>query len=122
VDLPYESVGGQLKQIEGIWQKWLIYDPVAMVAGQEVKPQELRAIHFDCGTADEVLIDSRAFADALTAAGVPYVFETHDGGHLNRVAQRVETRVLPFFSEELEFEAVTTAVEPAAWGVVKTSF
>lgn len=119
VDLPFESVGGELKQVEGIWQRWLIHDPVAMVAEGQVRTQELAAIHFDCGTADEVLVDSRAYADALTAAGVAHVFETYDGGHLNRIAERVETRMLPFFSAELEFEATATSVETASWAVIK---
>jgi hypothetical protein len=41
----------------------------------------------------------------MTALGVPHVFETYEGDHSNRVPQRVEQNVLPFFSANLSFTA-----------------
>lgn len=104
VDFPFEVVEGKLKQIESIWQKWLIHDPVAMVTAHRGNLRRLRAIHFDCGTSDPVIIDSRALAQALAGVDVAFEFEEYDGNHLNNISNRVETRVFPFFSEIFVFE------------------
>lgn len=37
----------------------------------------------------------------------------HDGGHVDRLGERIETRMLPFFSEMLRPEAADGAVAPA---------
>ncbi len=36
---------------------------------------------------------------------VPHQFESYEGDHLNRIADRIQTRTLPFFSEHLVFES-----------------
>jgi hypothetical protein len=35
---------------------------------------------------------------------IPHTFETYEGDHGNRVMQRLEEKVLPFFSQHLVFE------------------
>lgn len=40
---------------------------------------------------------------ALTNAGVPHHFETFEGDHNGQVRLNFETKVLPFFSDELAF-------------------
>ena len=35
-----------------------------------------------------------------TALGVPHAFETYEGDHTNKVVERIEQKVLPFFSEQ----------------------
>jgi len=65
----------------------------------------LRGVTFDVGRSDQ-LVPTAALAaidSALTRAGVTHTFETYDGDHVNRVRQRVATRVLPFFSRTLDF-------------------
>jgi hypothetical protein len=62
--------------------------------------------------------DSRAFSQALEAADIPHLMEVYDGDHFNRIPERVETKVLPFFSETLLGEAAT-AVEVVPWGAIK---
>jgi hypothetical protein len=42
---------------------------------------------------------------ALTRLGIAHVYEEYDGDHTNRRAERIELRVLPFFSEHLSFSA-----------------
>jgi hypothetical protein len=44
-----------------------------------------------------------AMDSAFTRAGVRHTFETYDGDHTNRVAARLASSVLPFFSRTLEF-------------------
>jgi hypothetical protein len=40
----------------------------------------------------------------VTRLGVAHRFETYEGNHTNRVRERFETKVLPFFSEQLRAE------------------
>ena len=35
---------------------------------------------------------------------MPYEFEIYDGNHTDRVAERIETKVLPLFARDLTFE------------------
>jgi hypothetical protein len=35
--------------------------------------------------------------------GIPHSFEIHDGDHTNRLVARIETKVLPFFSNNFSF-------------------
>ena len=88
----------ELKRVDAVWQKWLAHDPVALVASHQAALRQLRAIRFDCGTSDAMLGPNRKFAEALTAARIPHQFEEFDGDHTNRLRERLETRVLPFFS------------------------
>ena len=72
-----------------------------------------------------MLENNRVFSQALTDAGIPHVFEKYPGDHLSGVRQRMETKVLPFFSDMLAFEMLLkTDVQPrgkltATWGEMK---
>jgi len=103
-DFQYEIVEGQVQPVSDVWRKWLDYDPVALVPSCEANLRQLRGIRFDCGSSDQLVIDNnRSFARALTEVGIPFEFEEYDGNHYNRIRERIETRVLPFFSDILEF-------------------
>jgi enterochelin esterase-like enzyme len=105
VDFPYEIVEGQVKRVEAVWQKWLAHDPVALLTSHEANLRQLRAIQFDCGTSDQIVGPAnRLFAQALTKAGIAHRYEEYDGDHRNRIGERVETKVLPFFSTVLAVE------------------
>ena len=124
-DFPFELVGGELKRVESVWQRWLAHDAVAMVSSHQAELLQLRAIRLDCGTSDGLIGQSRAFSQALTDAGIPHVFEEYPGDHLSGVRQRMETKVLPFFSDVLAFEMLLkTDVQPrgkltTTWGEMK---
>jgi S-formylglutathione hydrolase FrmB len=107
VDFPFEIVQGELKRVESVWQKWLAHDPVALFASHQANLQQLKAIQFDCGISDQfvgMLEANRLFSQALTTAGIPHRFEEYDGDHNSRIRERLETKVLPFFSKVLAFE------------------
>jgi hypothetical protein len=38
----------------------------------------------------------------LTSYGITHVFQTYEGNHVNRVAERIETKMLPFFAQNLK--------------------
>ena len=35
---------------------------------------------------------------------IEHLYESYEGDHLNRIAERIETKALPFFSEYLTFQ------------------
>ena len=51
-----------------------------------------------------MLRDNEQISGVLTSYGIEHVSETYEGDHTNKVAERYETRVLPFFSRTLQFE------------------
>jgi S-formylglutathione hydrolase FrmB len=59
----------------------------------------------DIGLQDGLIAGNRDMDAALTRLGIPHTFETYEGDHTNRVRERFETRLLPFFSQQLEFPA-----------------
>jgi hypothetical protein len=40
---------------------------------------------------------------SLTRLGIVHTFEVYDGNHTNRVRERFEAKVIPFFSQHLSF-------------------
>jgi S-formylglutathione hydrolase FrmB len=82
--LPFDPVTGVIKP--EIWQRWLDWDPVRMVARYSDEVQSLRAVWIDAGTHDEWFLDlgAEAFRAELVKAGVPddrIYFELFDAGH-----------------------------------------
>ena len=71
--------------------------------------KKLRAIGFDVGEKDVLLATNKELNRILTQYEIPHSFETHDGDHTNRMAARVETKVLPFFSRNLSFSTAKQA-------------
>jgi enterochelin esterase-like enzyme len=103
VDLYYEFIDGKIQPIQDVWERWHAFDPVALVPILKGNLNQLKAIRFDCGLSDFILSDSRAFAMALDEQGISYIYEEYKGNHVNRIRGRIERKVLPFFSEVLEF-------------------
>jgi S-formylglutathione hydrolase FrmB len=99
-DLPVED-GVPRPDIQA---KWLANSPLAMLDQYAANLRRLTAIRFDVGLDDNLAGVNRQLDQALTQAGIEHVFETYDGDHNNRVWERIETAVLPFFSRNLEFE------------------
>jgi hypothetical protein len=80
--LPFDPRSGVL--IPDIWQRWLDWDPVRMVASYADALRSMRAIWIDAGTHDEYFLDlaAVAFRDELGKLGVTDAhFELFDAGH-----------------------------------------
>jgi hypothetical protein len=76
-----------------------------MIASHTEQLKRLRGFMFDVGLSDQ-LVSPRSLAamdTALTKAGVRHTYETYDGDHTNRIAARLAARLLPFFSQTLDF-------------------
>ena len=80
--------------------------PLYMIDENKENLLKLRGIVIDYGQKEQfssIRITSQLFSKALAEQNIPHVFEMYEGGdHGSRVRQRVETRVLQFFSEKLE--------------------
>lgn len=67
--------------------------------------KRLKAIGLDAGTKDIGISGATRELDrVLTDYGIAHFYESYDGDHLNRIAERLQTKTLPFFSQHLSFE------------------
>ena len=67
--------------------------------------RELKAIGMDAGLQDYGISGAtKKLHELLEAYGIPHFYESYEGDHLNRIAERIRTKTLPFFSEHLVFE------------------
>jgi S-formylglutathione hydrolase FrmB len=83
VRLPFDPTTGRL--LPEIWERWLAWDPVRMVAAHAEILRGLRAIYIDSGKRDEFYLDlgAEAFRSALARIGVTDVrFELFEGTHM----------------------------------------
>jgi enterochelin esterase-like enzyme len=67
--------------------------------------KRLKAIAFDVGTEDRgIAAASKELDQVLNNYGIAHTFEVYEGDHVNRIAERIRTKMLPFFSAHLSFE------------------
>ena len=85
--------------------KWIANSPLAFVDQYLPSLKKYRAIQMDVGDQDTLAASNKLMDEALTRLGVVHTFEVYEGTHGNRVKERFETKVLPFFSENLNSPA-----------------
>ena len=83
-ELPFDPLTGVLRP--EVWQRWLDWDPVRMVARYADQVRGLRAVWVDAGTRDDFFLDigAQAFRAELAKVGLPddrVFFELFDGTH-----------------------------------------
>ena len=67
--------------------------------------KELTAIGMDVGDKDGgITLATKKLHEVLEDYDLPHYYEMYEGDHLNRIAERIKTKMLPFFSENLVFE------------------
>jgi S-formylglutathione hydrolase len=107
VDFPYQEREGRLEKNENILARWRSKMPLYMVDENKENLLKLRGIFIDYGQKEEfphIRITSQLFSKALAERNIPHMFEVYEGGnHGNKIRQRVETRLLQFFSDKLDF-------------------
>ena len=87
-----------------IQAKWSANAPLLMLAGYVDNLRRLKAIAFDAGTQDkQIAAEVKQLDLALATNRIPHTFELYDGDHTNRIATRIENKVLPFFNKNLKF-------------------
>ncbi|PHN02588.1 alpha/beta hydrolase [Flavilitoribacter nigricans] len=67
--------------------------------------KRLKAIGMDAGLQDRGISGAtKKLHELLEAYDIPHFYESYEGDHLNRIAERIRTKTLPFFTEHLKFE------------------
>jgi S-formylglutathione hydrolase FrmB len=100
LDLPTKN--GEVQPAVAV--KWAANSPVAMLDQYVPNLKKMKAIALDIGLQDNLITSNQVFVDALKRFNVAHTFETYEGDHGNRIPQRLEGKVLPFFSNQLSFE------------------
>ena len=83
--------------------KWAANSPVAMLDQYVPNLKKYTAIQLDIGLQDSLLASNELFVSRLRQFDVPHTYLTYEGDHGNRIPQRLEEHVLPFFSQHLSF-------------------
>ena len=96
-DLPTRD--GELQPL--IAAKWLANSPLVMIDQHVPALKSMRAIAIDVGDRDPFVGTNRQLSEGLTRLQVPNTLEVYEGDHGNRIRERFELQVLPFFSRHL---------------------
>jgi S-formylglutathione hydrolase len=86
--------------------RWAANAPLAMVHQYIPNLKKYKAIALDAGDKDMGINDTVKVLDGiLTNYGIRHTSEIYEGDHVNRIAERLESKVLPFFGTNLSFTA-----------------
>ena len=83
--------------------RWAANAPIAMADQYVGNLKRLKAIAIDVGEQDRLITGARELVRILESNGVALTFETYPGDHVNHVSDRVESKVLAFFTRNLVF-------------------
>ncbi len=78
--------------------------PSVMVAQYASQLKTYRAIMMDVGLQDGLIGGNAATDRALTRVGVPHSYVNYAGDHMNKLAERFEQLVIPFFAAQLTMQ------------------
>ena len=92
---------GQLQPL--IAAKWVANSPLAMMDQYATNLKKYKAIAGEVGLQDSLLASNAQLDQMMTDLGLAHSFETYTGTHTSAVPQRIEEKVLPFFSKNLSF-------------------
>jgi len=82
--------------------KWANNSPLAMVASNLAALRSFDAIGSDVGTRDGLIRDDTLIHEELERFGIEHVWQTYEGTHTDKIGQRFDEVVLPFFGEHLD--------------------
>ncbi|MDX2150031.1 MAG: alpha/beta fold hydrolase [Bryobacteraceae bacterium] len=95
----------------GQWQpevaaKWAANAPLAMVDQHVFGLKAMKGIGLDAGTQEgSITATTRQMHEVLERYGIAHAFEIYEGNHTNRVGERIEKVMAPFFGKHLEAAA-----------------
>jgi len=85
--------------------EWYANSPVAMLGQYAANLKKLHALALDIGLQDGLLAENQLLDRLLSDLSVPHIFETYEGTHTSKIDERLETKVLPYFTKNLSFDA-----------------
>jgi enterochelin esterase-like enzyme len=101
LDLPFKNGVVQ----PDILAKWTANSPLAFMDQYIDNLRRYHGIGIDVGDQDGLRFDTIKLHDVLDKYGIPNSFEVFHGTHTSRVAYRFQNHVMPFFSQNLCFNA-----------------
>jgi enterochelin esterase-like enzyme len=101
LDLPTQAGEGQSE----VLAKWAANAPLAFIHQYIGNLRRYRAIALDVGDQDALRTDTAKLHDVLDAYGIANSFEIYAGDHTNKLGERFQNHVLPFFDANLCFKA-----------------
>ena len=100
--------------------KWTANAPLAFIDQYIDNLREYHGISIDVGDQDGLRVDTAKLHDVLDKYGIANSFEVYEGTHTSKVADRIQNHVIPFFSQNLCFQAaLPVAVVPIDTSVAK---
>jgi S-formylglutathione hydrolase len=89
--------------------KWHAASPLAMIDQYVTNLRKYHAIMLDVGMQDQYGLagQNKQLEQMMTDFGIIHTFETYEGDHTNKIPERVESKVLPFFSKNLAMKKVS---------------
>jgi enterochelin esterase-like enzyme len=85
--------------------KWMANSPLAFVDQYIENLREYHGISMDVGDQDGLRGDTAKLHDVLDKYGITNSFEVYEGTHTSKVADRIQNHVIPFFNQNLCFQA-----------------
>ncbi|HEX7961047.1 MAG TPA: alpha/beta fold hydrolase [Terriglobales bacterium] len=101
LDLPVKDGAPQ----PDVLARWAANSPLAFLDQYVGNLRQYRAIAIDVGDQDGLRMDTAKLHEALDKYGIANSFELYSGTHTSRVADRFQNHVMPFFSQNLCFQA-----------------
>jgi len=99
IDLPFAD--GKVKP--EILAEWTANAPIAFFHAYIPALRSYRALVIDSGDKDAFIAPTVVkMHEMLDEYGIAHGFEIYDGDHLNRIHERLVSKVLPFFGKQLE--------------------
>lgn len=101
LDLPTQAGEAQAD----VLARWAANAPLAFIHQYIGNIRRYDAIAIDVGDQDGLRTDTAKLHDVLDAYGIKHTFEQYAGDHTNRLGDRFQNHVLPFFGAHLCFKA-----------------
>jgi len=97
LDLPVKD--GKVRA--DIVAKWVANSPLETLDQYVANLGKYYAIGIEIGTKDTLIGSNQQLHAAMTKLRIPHYYEEYDGDHTNKVRERIEQNVLPFFARNL---------------------
>src|SRR5688572_2562902 len=97
LDLPVKD--GKVRP--DIVAKWVANSPLETLEQYVANLGKYYAIGIEIGTKDTLIGSNQQLHAAMTKLLIPHYYEEYDGDHTNKVRERIEQNVLPFFARNL---------------------
>jgi S-formylglutathione hydrolase len=96
---------GDSDQVADVMAAWSASAPVYMLHQYLPALKTYRAIVIDAGDQDPVTTGIPRLHELMENYGIRHSFEIYPGDHVNRIGERLTSKVLPFFAEQFAVAA-----------------